>query len=200
LIYCRVRIILRDLTVEIILRNLTVENKGDILMKINTKIIARTGVLLAVTIVLQNLGRIVPLGPYSNFIVGPLVNASLLISAAATGLIGGAVISVATPFVASLTTGVPLPFAPFIAIGNFILVLLFYIFMKKNKIAGIISGAILKFAFLLAAINIYVKYAELAEKQVANLLYAFSWPQLITAIIGGILALAVLKALGKKVE
>ena len=169
-------------------------------MKINTKIIARTGVLLAVTIVLQNLGRIVPLGPYSNFIVGPLVNASLLISTAATGLTGGAVISVATPFVASMTAGIPLPLAPFIAIGNFILVLLFYILMKKNKVAGIVSGAILKFAFLLAAINIYVKLAELPEKQVASLLYAFSWPQLVTAIIGGILAMIVLKALGKKVE
>lgn len=169
-------------------------------MKINAKIIARTGVLLAVTVVLQNLGRFVPLGPYSNFIVGPLVNASLLVSTAATGLIGGSVISIATPLIASLTAGVPVFFAPFIAIGNFILVLLFYIFMKKSKIAGIVSGAILKFAFLYAAINVYVRYAELAERQVANLLYAFSWPQLVTAIIGGILALVIMKALGEKIE
>ncbi|NLC68835.1 MAG: ECF transporter S component [Clostridiaceae bacterium] len=169
-------------------------------MKINTKTIARTGILLAVTIVLQSLGRIIPLGPYSNFIVGPLVNASLLVSTAATGLIGGAVISIATPFVASFTAGVPILFAPFIAIGNFILVLLFYIFIKKNKIVGIVSGAVLKFAFLTAAINIFVQVVKLAEKQVANMLYAFSWPQLVTAIIGGILALVVLQALGEKIK
>ena len=169
-------------------------------MKINTKIIARTGILLAVTVVFQSLGRLIPLGPYSNFVVGPLVNASLLVSTVATGLIGGAVISIATPFIASLTAGVPILFAPFIAIGNFILVLLFYLFMKKSKIAGIISGAILKFAFLFAAISIYVKLADLAQKQVANLLYAFSWPQLVTALVGGFIGIAVSNVLVKSIK
>lgn len=170
-------------------------------MNINTKIITRTGILLALTIVFQAMGRYIPLGPNSNFIVGPLVNAGLLITTAAAGLTGGTVVALLTPFGAILTgAAIPLPLAPVIAAGNFILVLLFHIFIEKNKIAGILTGALLKFVFLLASIHVFANLADLPGKKADMLIYIFSWPQFVTAITGGVIAMIIIKSLGKKIE
>ena len=166
----------------------------------NIKILTRTAIILALTILFQALGRFIPLGQFNQFIVGPLVNACLLVAASYTGLAGGAVVSVLSPFGAILTGAViPLPFAPFIAAGNFILVLVFTL-LKNKPILGIASGAVLKFGFLLASINLFVWMMSIPAKKAVLMIAAFSWPQLITAIIGGLLALLVLKALGKAVK
>jgi hypothetical protein len=164
-------------------------------MKDNIKFITRTAILLAITIVFQSMGRFIPLGPNSNFVVGPLVNACLLIAAAYTGLSGASVISVLSPFGAILTgAAVPLPFAPFIAIGNFLLVLLFSIF-KEKRVIGLLSGAVLKFGFLFATISLFVRLIGAPSKKASLLIFAFGWPQLVTALIGGVIALVVIKAL-----
>lgn len=166
----------------------------------STKMIVRTAILLALTILFQTLGRFIPLGQFNQFIVGPLVNACLLIAAAYTGLAGGAVVSVLSPFGAILTGAViPLPFAPFIAVGNFILVL-FYVLLKKRPIPAVITGAALKFAFLWASILIFVGFMKIPGQKATLLIASFSWPQLVTALIGGAIALAVLKALGRTIE
>lgn len=166
----------------------------------NVKFITRTAILLALTIVMQTVGRYIPLGPNSQFIVGPLVNACLLIGAAATGIYGGAVIALVAPFGAILTgAAIPLPFAPFIAIGNFVLVLFFYL-LRKNKIAGILSGALLKFGFLFASVHVFVRMMNLPAKKADAMIASFGWSQLVTALIGGAIALAVIKALGNNLE
>lgn len=166
----------------------------------NTKMITRTAILLALTILFQTLGRFVPLGQFNQFIVGPLVNACLLIAAAYTGLGGGAVVSVLSPFGAILTgAAIPLPFAPFIAVGNFILVLM-YVLLKKKQLAAIASGAVLKFGFLWGSVLIFTSLMNIPAKKASVMIASFSWPQLVTALIGGAIALAVIKALGKTVE
>lgn len=166
----------------------------------STKMITRTAILLALTILFQTLGRFIPLGQFSQFIVGPLVNACLLVAAAYTGLVGGAVVSVLSPFGAILTgASIPLPFAPFIAVGNFILVLL-YVLLKKKPVAGIAVGAVLKFGFLWASILIFTGFMNIPAKMATALIASFSWPQLVTALVGGIIALVVLKALGRAIE
>lgn len=166
----------------------------------NTKIIARTAILLALTILVQTLGRFIPLGQFNQFIVGPLVNACLLVAAAYTGLAGGAVVSVLSPFGAILTgAAIPLPFAPFIAAGNFVLVLL-YVLLKKRPVPAVISGAVLKFGFLWGSILLFVSFMNIPDKKATLLIASFSWPQLVTALIGGAIALAVIKALKKSVE
>lgn len=166
----------------------------------NIRIITRTAILLALTILFQTLGRYIPLGQFNQFIVGPLVNACLLVAAAYTGLAGGAAVSVLSPFGAILTGAtIPLPFAPFIAAGNFILVLAFFL-LKKKPLAGIAAGALLKFGFLTAAVNLFVRMMGIPENKAAVLVASFSWPQLITAVVGGVLAILVLKALEKAVK
>jgi hypothetical protein len=165
-----------------------------------TKMITRTAILLALTIIFQTLGRFIPLGQFNQFIVGPLVNACLLIAAAYVGLAGGTIIAVLSPFGAILTgAAIPLPFAPFIALGNFILVLLF-VLLKKKPLIGITSGAILKFVFLFAAINVFTGLMNIPAKKAVLLIASFSWPQLVTALVGGLIALIVFKALGKSIE
>lgn len=170
-------------------------------MEVNmkTKFITRTAIILALTILFQSMGRFVPLGQLNQFITGSLVNACLLLAAAFTGIWGGAAVSLLSPFGAILTgASIPLPFAPFIAVGNFILVLMFVIF-KKKYIIGMASGAVLKFGFLWAAINLFVNLMG-GKPALQPLLIAFSWPQLVTASIGGLIAFLVIKALGKVFE
>ncbi len=164
----------------------------------NIQFLTRTAMLLAIVIVIQMVGRLLP---NSNFVVGPLVNACLLISVALIGLKGGVIISIAAPFTSLINNHAPiatalLPFAPFVALGNFVFVVIFYFLMKKNKIAGVIAGSVIKFAFLYGAINAFL-YVFDFPKFAKILLTLFSWPQLITAIIGGFVALAVIKVLEK---
>jgi TRAP-type C4-dicarboxylate transport system permease small subunit len=166
----------------------------------NTRTITRTAILLALTILFQTLGRFIPLGQANQFIVGPLVNACLLVAAAFIGLGGGAVVSILSPFGAILTgAAIPLPFAPIIAVGNFILVLLYVIFMKK-QVLGIASGAVLKFLFLWGGVSLFINLMNVPAKKAAALVASFSWPQLVTALAGGVIALIVIKALGRALK
>jgi len=164
------------------------------------RLITRTAILLALTIVFQTIGRAITLGQFNQFITGSLVNACLVVAAAATGLWGGAAVALLAPFGAILTgAAVPLPFAPVIAVGNFILVLM-YILIKKNHILGIAVGAVLKFGFLFLGVNIFVNLMGIPAQKAPAMIATYSWPQLVTAVIGGVLALLVIKALGVAVE
>ena len=55
------------------------------------RFITRVSLLLAIAIIFQFLGRF--MGPHNNFIVGPVVNAVLLIATEITGILGGVIIS-----------------------------------------------------------------------------------------------------------
>jgi hypothetical protein len=174
-----------------------------IFLNIKVKFLTRTAILLALAIVFQMMGRF--LGPNNNFIVGPLVNAVLIVSTAASGLWGGTAISVIAPLVSALTNKAPiapiiLSFSPFIAGGNFIFVLCYHLFAKRNKIAGVAIGSVLKFAFLFASITIFTGFLSINPKQAAMLTVMFGWPQLLTALIGGTIALVVIKAIGRNIE
>ncbi len=173
---------------------------------IKLKALTRTAVLLALTLVLQALGRYLAafIGPNNNFIVGPLVNACLIIAAASVGLWSGSLIAIMAPFGAVLTgAAIPLPFIPFIAVGNFLLVLFFYI-SKKNYYLGILIGSVAKSGFLFASVYFFLymfKAALNIKPGIVKAMYmTFSWQQLITALLGGAIALAVIKALGKNIE
>jgi hypothetical protein len=171
-------------------------------MKNNTKFLARTALLLATVIVFQILGGFIP---YNNFIVGPIVNAVLMIATAIAGLWSGVAISVIAPIVSAITNKAAIApliiaFSPFIIIGNAIIVVCFYFIGKKSRVAGIAAGALLKFGFLYAAISVFTSVVEMKPQVAITLKSLFSWPQLLTAAIGGVIALAVLKLIGKSLE
>ncbi|HEY5585788.1 MAG TPA: ECF transporter S component [Ruminiclostridium sp.] len=164
------------------------------------KMLTRTAILLAVVVVVQMVGRSLP-SPSSSFIVGPLVNMCLLIATAASGLAGGIAIAVLVPFTSLISNHAPiaaalLPFAPVIAISNVIFILVFYFLYNKNKYVGVVSAAVLKFGFLFISIRAFLNIFDF-PKFSKNLIVLFSYPQLITALIGGFVALPIIIAVNK---
>lgn len=171
-------------------------------MKNKTRFLARTALLLAVAIAFQIFGKFIP---YNNFIVGPVVNAVLLVATAAAGVWSGISISVIAPLVSAFTNKAPIAplvigFSPFIIIGNIIIVLSFYLLRKKNAILGVAAGSALKFGFLYAAISVFTSLVDMKPQVAATLTGLFSWPQLFTALAGGAIALVILKLAGKSLD
>jgi hypothetical protein len=146
--------------------------------------LTRTAILLAIALVIQ-------MGGFPQFITGPLVNAVLYLSAMIVGWQGGVLIGICTPFIAAMRGILPpplTPMIPFIALGNGILVILFFYLGSKNKILGIIIASVVKFLVLVSAVNLLVQ----VPPPVAQMM---SFPQLITALIGGFIALLAVRAL-----
>lgn len=172
-----------------------------------TLFISRTAVLLALTLVFQSIGLLIPEQTVKQFVVGSLVNFVLFIAVMGVGLLSASIIGLSTPFLAMLFNIAPLNIVlvPFVALGNFILALVFFLLQKllfkklSSKrvftligilVAGTVKGVYLWFAFLNIA-------KVLLPKVPPVMLFTFSYPQLITAAIGGILAYLVIPSLKK---
>lgn len=130
----------------------------------------------------------------NQFITGPIVNAVLFIATVLLGVEYAIFIGL-FPSLVSLSVGllpaVLAPVVPFIMISNALLVLVFNLF-KDKLIQGIIIASILKFLFLLSTTSLMTSLVikkELASKIVMMM----NWPQLLTALIGGLIAYSFLK-------
>lgn len=180
------------------------KNIGGRQMNKNIRFITRTAILLAIAILFQFLGKF--MGPQNNFIVGPIVNAVLLISTEIVGVFSGLAISIIAPLVSAITNKsamapVVLAFSPFIIMGNAVLVLCYYFLRKWNKIVAVVIGAFAKFAFLFASITIFSNLMKANLKIPPVFIASFTWPQLVTALIGGIIALLfIIPAIRKAVK
>ncbi len=136
---------------------------------------------------------------HQQVISGPIVNATLIISVVLLGTESAILVGL-IPSIVALSVGllpaVLAPMIPFIMLSNVILVMVFGFVYKRSYWAGLVSASILKFLFLFftssVVINLVIK-TELA-KQVGLIM---SWPQLLTALIGGILAFGLLKFIKK---
>jgi len=171
-------------------------------MQKRIRFITRTAMLLAIAIAFQIFGKFIP---YNNYVVGPVVNAVLIVATAISGIWSGTAISIIAPLVSAFTNKAPiaplvLGFSPFIILGNFVLVLAYHLFRKKNRVLGIGIGAVVKFAVLYTAISIFTSVVQMQPKVAVTLTGLFSWPQLITALAGGVIALAVLAVIEKRIE
>jgi len=147
--------------------------------------ITRTGILLAIALVFQ-------MGGFPQLITGPLVNTILYLSAMIVGWPSGVLIGIFTPVIAAIRGILPPPLAPlipFIALGNAVLVVLFYWLKSKSKILGIFVASIVKFLVLATAVNLLVQ----VPPPVAQMM---SFPQALTALAGGVIALLAERALG----
>jgi len=140
--------------------------------------------------VLLALAAVFPLLRLPQYVTGSAVNFVLIIAAYVLGVWGGVAIGCLTPWIALIAGQMPFVYMPpFIMIGNAVLVISFGIlkrFKLGGMIAGIIVGALLKFAFLSFAVRYLVKAPP-------KLVAMMSLPQLITALIGGVLALIVIQ-------
>lgn len=131
---------------------------------------------------------------HSQFVTGPLVNAMLILTCALVGPVEAMVLSLFPSPVALMSGLLPLPLAPmipFIMIGNALYVAAFHYLAPRGRIVGLVVGSFLKFLFLATAVR-FVMVRLLAAPLVANLAVMMGWPQLVTALIGGGVALGLL--------
>lgn len=168
--------------------------------------ITTTAMLLALLITLQwaTAGTQAFAGQY---ITGTCVNAVLAVAALSGGFWCGAVVALASPFCAFLLGIGPklLPIVPGIAAGNLVLVALLYLLVGKQKNllikgAGAVAASVAKFLTLFLLVNkVIVPWLgdTIPSKQAQTFAVMFSWPQLITALLGCALALSLLPLLSK---
>ena len=170
--------------------------------------ITETAVMLALLVCLQALTK-----PMGQLVTGSCVNAILAVSALVGGLSSGLVVALCSPVLAFLLGIAPqILTVPAIMAGNSVFVILLSVLadktgknMIKQIIAWIVAAAA-KFAALYAIVVLLI-CGVLSENLLASgvlkapmlnaLPATFSWPQLITALIGGAVALSITPVLRK---
>ena len=164
-------------------------------MKVTTKQITTTAVLLAICIVSQFFKNT------SVYLTGPIINACLILAVLSVGMTCGVILSIITPVTSFLITGSPLMAAipviiPCVMLGNIILVSGVGLLNKKVKgngglIAGMAAGSVVKALFMGVIIAMLIIPSMLPEKMQPMMPVfqsTFSVTQLITSIMGSIYA------------
>lgn len=143
---------------------------------------------------------IIPHYVHNQFITGPIVNTTLFIGTVILGS-GSAMLIGLVPSVVALASGLLpaslAPMVPFIMISNAVLVWSFGYLRKINYWAGVAGGTLLKYLFLYATSTIVVSMIankSISAKAAATML---AWPQIVTALVGGVIAYGILKMLKK---
>jgi hypothetical protein len=172
--------------------------------------ITQTAVMLALLIGAQLATGFIP-PPFRQFVTGSVVNLILFVSALAIGPLGGLIIGIVSPFLA-LTVGVapPLfPMVPFIAAGNAVQVLTVSLARKSAGGGGLrtflLTAAGLAGASIAKAVTLWIGVTKIVLSLVPDvpapmagtITAMFTWPPLITALIGSALTLAVMPLIKK---
>lgn len=157
--------------------------------------LTETAVMTALLIVVQYITK-----PAGQYVTGTCVNAVLAVSVLAVGLWSGVTVALLSPFFAFLLGIGPqlFPITPSIAVGNLVFVLLLCLLAcgkelpAWRKITAWITAAAAKFAVLYAlVVKLLCTVLTLPEPQAATFTVMFSYPQLITALAGGGIALLI---------
>ncbi len=150
---------------------------------------ARTAILLALLLVIQMVG-------FPQPVTGPLVNFILLWTVSFNHVYSAILIGSISPWIAYARGILPPPLGPmipFIILGNVVLVVVFHLFCSFKKgnrydwiftVSGVIVGAFLKFLVLSTAVRFFIDVPP-------PIAQAMSFPQLLTALGGGVLFLIV---------
>ena len=151
----------------------------------------RTALLLAVALLCQTLRFFLPVPViFSTFIIGALVNACLLIALQSVGLGPALLIACVTPVVAYFQQLLPIPlFILPVAAGNSLYIWLFQRLLRIGPVMPAIGGAALgKTAFFYLAFFWLLTLIQLPPAMTAAVMFVMSWPQLVTGVLGGLLA------------
>ena len=173
-------------------------------MKITTKQLVQTALLLAICIASQYFKNL------SVYITGPIVNLTIILAVLSVGLWSRLLLSIIAPVTAFFFTGSPIMAAiplmfPAVMAGNAVLAVTVWYFQKKTSFkwrlpAGLIAGSVLKAVFMGIVIvliilpifgdNIASKLPkpEALPMVLATAKVTFSVTQLTTALIGSVLA------------
>jgi len=160
-------------------------------------ILTRTALLLALTLVFQSLRFIIPIPVFlSTFLIGSLVNACLLVAVETVGLRPTLLIVFVAPIVAYFQQLLPLPiFIIPVALGNALYIGVFYVGKRWNLWLRLGIAASSKAVFMYVAFSWLLTLIAIPVKIATGLMLVMSWPQLVTGVIGGILASIIKKRL-----
>ena len=152
---------------------------------------------------LASVAMFLPYLIHIQWITGPIVNAVLILTLLKFGLRNAVAIAM-VPSLMALSGGllpiVLAPVVPFIMIGNMILILCVDWSYNnfKDKVNGywfgVLLGASLKFLFLFFSVNI-ISGLLIQQELAVKVAQMMSWPQLYTALLGGVIAWGVWKRL-----
>lgn len=170
--------------------------------------ITETAVLLALLVVLQAVTK-----SFGQFVTGSCVNAVLAVAVLLAGMGSGVTIALVSPVLAYLLGIAPqLVTVPAIMVGNTVFVILLRLITGGQskplgrQVAAWLVAAIAKFAVLyILVVKIICGIASapllasgtLKEPMLKMLPTMFAWPQLVTALTGGAVALAIVPVLKK---
>ena len=158
--------------------------------------LAKIGLLLSLALLIPAFGLPQP-------VTGPLVNALLILAVESTGIGAAMLAGMITPLNALLHGVLPLPLMvmiPFIALSNAVLVGLYGALRRTNYWLALGVAAVAKFGLLYAAVtwllvrplSISMGGTATAMTLPAAIANAMQWPQLATALAGGVIAYAAL--------
>ena len=146
-----------------------------------------------------------------TILIGSLINLIIFIAIGRVGLLPAILISVITPFVAVIEGHLAnILLGPAVALGNCIIAIVWWVLHNKLKLVSqtitVIIASALKFLFLWWAVPwtfttfLYSSWrgSAPAAKVLSTLTANMSWPQLVTALIGGTFAVIILRVLPKK--
>ena len=160
--------------------------------------ITETAVMLALLIVLQWATK-----PLGQIVTGSCVNAVLAVSVLLGGLWCGLTVALVSPFCAFLLGIGPqlIAIIPAIALGNAVLVLVLHFVYGKHiwrRVLAWLGAAVAKFGVLyLVVVQLICRVLPLKQPQIDTFTAMFSAPQLVTALIGGGVALLIVPVLKK---
>lgn len=159
-------------------------------MKGKYNVITRAALLLALTLLFQSLRFVIPIPPFlSVFLIGSLVNSCLLIAGERVGIKYALIIGCSAPVVAYFQQLLPLPILIIpVILGNVIYILIFTIGKKWQRWIGVSLAAVSKFLFMYGAFTWLLTVIAIPTTMAASLMFVMSWPQLVTGILGGLLA------------
>ena len=174
--------------------------------------VTETASLLALLICLQAVGSMIPQPLMKQLVTGTFVNCVLAVATLVAGLSSGIAIALISPVCAFLLGIAPnfITVLPIMA-GNVCFVVLLKLLFGKSKIFALGVAAIAKFAVLyLLVVQVICGIASpallgqtvgdivvLAPPMLKMLPTMFSWPQLVTALTGGAIALLIFPTLQK---
>ena len=137
---------------------------------------------------------------HQQAITGSIVNATLFISVVLLGPQSAVLIGLIPSLIAlpiGLLSPVLAPMIPFIVMGNTILIMTFNYLKDRSFWLGVILASILKFVFLLGTSSIIVNLV-LRKEVASKIAMMMGWPQLFTALAGGLISYFFLKSIKTK--
>ena len=155
--------------------------------------ITETAVMTALLVALQAVTR-----SAGQYVTGSCVNAVLALTVLLAGLWSGVVVAALSPFFAFLLGIGPQlpPIVPAIAVGNLVFVVLLWALNRRKgappmqQVPAWLVAALGKFlALYLIVVQLLCRVLPLKQPQIDTFSVMFSYPQLVTALIGGGLAL-----------